>query len=119
MDLLTWAALLKRSGGQCEARCARQCDTRLEIDHRHSRGIGGETSLANCRFLCARRNRERGMTHDEKWEAYGYFDGHFNYDKLRYTQATVGPDAVHQHGDLFIAEHRKKLLGSVSLFVLC
>src|SRR4029077_261555 len=118
MDLVTWIALLRRSGERCEERCQQQCDTRLEVDHIHSRGLGGETSLKNCRLLCASKNRERGMSFDPRWEEFGYFDNRCDYEQLRTTQRLVGPDMIRQYADLFIADNRKKLLDCVSLFVL-
>jgi hypothetical protein len=117
MNLTTWAALLARSGGACEIRCSTQCDTRLEVDHRHSRGLDGETSLANCRLICGKANRERGMANDPKWEINGYFDEAFNYDALRKTQK-FNLDSISECVDLFVGQHRSKLLGSVSLYPL-
>jgi len=118
MTLEMWIALLSRSNSECEIRCASPCDSQLEVDHTHSRGIGGETSLSNTRLVCKRYNRERGMTHDPKWEEKGYFDGQFDLTRLRDTQHASGPGTIHAYGDLFVGDKRLKLLESVSLFAL-
>src|SRR5262245_6361879 len=104
MDLATWSALLARSGSGCELRCAEPCDSRLEVDHLHSRALGGETSLANCRLICACKNRSRGMTNDPKWEQRFYFDDYISFNGLRTVQRTCGPDHVRYYGELFIGE---------------
>lgn len=116
MNLTTWAALLARSGGRCEIGCASPCDRELEVDHKHSRGLNGETSLANCRLICRKANRERGMANDPKWEVNGYFDGSFNFDALRQTQK-FNLDSISECADLFVGQ-RNKLLGNVSLYAL-
>jgi hypothetical protein len=117
MDLVTWMALLRRSGGRCEIGCSTSCDTELEVDHKHARGLGGETSLANCRLICRNANRERGMANDPKWELNEYFDNRFNFDALRQTQK-FNLDSITECVDLFVGEQRKKLLGTVSLYAL-
>src|SRR5262245_46347749 len=94
MSLLCWTALLARSGGACELRCPTQCEQQLEVDHKNSRGLGGETSFANCRLICKRANRERGMTHDPHYELFGYFDHPFDLSRLRAAQQLVGPGMV-------------------------
>jgi hypothetical protein len=87
MDLVIWAALLRRSKSECERHCPRQCDTVLEVEHRYPRALGGETSLANCMLLCAEKNREKGMTPDPtQWLLQSRFDDKFNYDALRPSQ---------------------------------
>jgi hypothetical protein len=118
MSLEIWMALLSRSGSECEVRCASKCDSELEVDHIHSRGLGGETSLANTRLVCKRYNRERGMTHDPKWEEKGYFDGNYDLTRLRGQQHEAGPGTIKVYGDLFVGGLRLKLLESVSLFAL-
>lgn len=117
MNLTTWAALLARSGGACEIHCSTQCDTKLEVDHRHSRGLGGETSLANCRLICGKANRERGMAQDQKWQSNKFFDGTFNFDALRNSQK-FNIENVFECGDLFVGGLRQKLLSYVSLLAL-
>ena len=118
LSLEIWMALMSRSSGACEMRCATPCDTELEVDHAHSRGLGGETSFANTRLVCKSYNRERGMTHDPKWEEKGYFDGNFDLTRLRSQQHEAGPGTIHAYGDLFVGESRRKLLDCVSLFAL-
>src|SRR5262245_6570899 len=118
MDLSCWSALLSRSRGECELDCLTQCDQQLEVDHINSRALGGETSLANCRLICKKANRERGMAHDSRYEKDGYFDNNFNLANLRITQQVVGAGSVQAHGDIFLGDKRKELLESVSLFAL-
>src|SRR5882672_998989 len=118
MDLLCWTALLARSREQCELRCPTPCDVVLEVDHANSRALGGETSLANCRLICKSANRERGMTHDPRYELFSYFDNPFDLTNLRRTQQLVGPGMVNACRDIFVGEKRKQLLDHVSLFAL-
>ena len=104
MSLTTWSALLKRSKGECEINCQDQCDTTLEVDHHNSRGLGGETSLANCRLICASKNRSRGMARDPKWKEKNYFDGRKGFDGLRKMQNECGPAMAQRYADLFVGE---------------
>jgi hypothetical protein len=117
MALEVWTALLQRSGGRCELGCATQCDTRLEVDHVHSRALGGETSLRNCRLLCANANRARGVALDPKWEAVSYFDTYNSFGQLRSSQLALVTD-IKQYADLFVGDLRRRLLASISLYAL-
>jgi Type III restriction enzyme, res subunit/HNH endonuclease len=121
MDLATWSALLARSQGVCELHCAAPCDSRLEVDHLHSRALGGETSLANCRLICAVENRRRGVANDPKWTEVCWFDENKNFEQLRYVQKLNAPLLVEAYADLFVVESlRRQLLSAVSLlFMVC
>src|SRR5262249_4200860 len=118
MDLATWSALLRRSQARCEMKCPSPCDVRLEVDHIHSRGMGGETSLANCRLICAAENRRRGMANDPKWDEHFYFDDYVSFNGLRTVQRDCGPETVRYYSDLFLGEARQRLLNTISLFAL-
>jgi hypothetical protein len=112
-----WTALLRRSSGKCERPCERQCDTRLEVDHVHARALGGETSLANCRLVCAQYNRERGAQPDAAWSTLSWFDDRGSFDHLRRMQRAIGPNMVAEYADLFVAK-RAELLKYISLFAV-
>jgi hypothetical protein len=122
MDLATWIALMARSQGNCELRkelgCVTPCDRFLEVDHIHARGLGGETSLANVRLICASKNRSRGMMPDPKWQQEFWFDERNSFDALRKMQMAAGPHMIQRYADLFVGDLRKRLLQHVSLICL-
>ena len=117
MPLEIWTALLRRAQNACEIKCDQPCDRRLEVDHLHAQALGGETSLANCRLVCARFNRERGMQPDPKWRRPTWFDERPNFENLRRMQMACGPDAVLNCAELFTTK-RRELLRYVSLLAM-
>jgi 5-methylcytosine-specific restriction endonuclease McrA len=57
------AAVLKRSGGSCEAYgCT---NTGRDFDHIKAVAVGGESTLENCRLLCRSCNAAKGIEEAE------------------------------------------------------
>lgn len=58
------------------------------------------------------------MASDPKWEATFWFDYEADYAGLRVMQRFAGPQTVESHKELFIGDHRRRLLETVSLMTL-
>jgi hypothetical protein len=92
------------------------CSSTLDLDHHHPKSLGGDGSIANMRLLCQHENRSRPENPSAYWEKLNYWDGEFNWLKLRDIQALASYDAVLDKSiEGFPSRFRDTLLSTVTL----
>jgi len=104
-------AILKRSGGMCELpEC---CSVGAEFDHYPTPvAFGGESVLANCRFLCRFHNAELGVQTASRAAEADRKGGRTGQWARKQRRKEAGKESKLQ-GQGFSKKYRKKMNGTV------
>ena len=96
-----WNFILARDNHRCSIynQCTRRtssqcCSEELDHDHAQPEELGGDSSFANIRLLCAGYNRGRGLEPLQKWAEPNYWDNKLQVGKLRNIQQIAGVQAL-------------------------